>query len=134
MKKGFTLLEVLAVLVLMGMIIGIVYIKVDKKIDSATTTELTESARNYISNVEMNFVNVDLNSDDLPSGTYQVASPNVINEKNYPSMNEIIGITENKPVDGYVTVNEDGKVIEASLTIRKYKVSYQNGSYEITES
>ena len=134
MKKGFTLLEVLAVLVLMGMIIGIVYIKVDKKIDSATTTELTESARNYISNVEMNFVNVDLNSDDLPSGTYQVASPNVINEKNYPSMNEIIGITENKPVDGYVTVNEDGKVTEASLTIRKYKVTYQNGSYEITES
>ena len=133
MKKGFTLIEVLAVLVVMGLITTIVYVTVDKKVDRATNTAILNSARNYVRAVEQQFVNVDMESEDLPAGTYQVNTTNLIGEKVYASMNEITNIKENKPTDGYVTVNEDGTVVEAQFKIKKYQVMYSDGKYEITE-
>ncbi len=133
MKKGFTLVEILAVLVVMGLITGVIYVAVDKKLNRATDTSIETSARNYIRAVEQQFVNVDMDTEDMPAGTYKVASLNVIDGKTYSSMNTITGIEENKPTDGYVTVNEDGKVEEASLLIRRYEILYSNNKYQITK-
>ena len=132
MKKGFTLIEALAVLVVMGLITGIVYVTVDKKLNKATDTSIETSAKNYIRAVEQQFVNVDIDSEDLPAGTYKVASLNVIDGQTYASMNSITGIEENKPTDGYVTVNQDGTVTNAELLIKRYEIIYDNGKYDIS--
>lgn len=134
MKKGFTLIEVLAVISLMGIIIGIIYVKVDKKIDLAETSSLEESTKNYINSVQSHFINVDLTTEDLPAGKYQVASSNVIDGKTYSSMNDIIELKENRPTDGYVIVNDEGIVTEVFLVIRGYTVTFKNGKYTIEEA
>ena len=128
MKKGFTLLEMLAIIVLLLIISSIAILDFNKRTDKADQDAALANARTYIAEVNRYFLKQDLNEEvPLEAGTYSVNEPN----GEMDSLNDILKFSGTNPTSGNVTISEDYQVTQALLQFKYYGVSYQNGKYEL---
>ena len=145
MKKGFTLIELIAVIVVLAIITLIAVPIMSKVVDKARKGAAEASALNYIDAVEKYVILHDLDSTkypyDLKNNTFNVSSnteislldiiiPKAKAEGTVPSLNSFITVKGRKPSSGTVTTNEKGKVTDADLTIGNYSVECENYSCE----
>ena len=129
MKKGFTLLEMLAVLVLLLIVSAIVVPTTIKRTNKAEEDTITTNVLSYIKEVETAVVK-EIGKDDGVNleGLYQVNNGTLSNETtNYP-----ISLQGSLPDSGTITINGSGKVIDANLFYKKFQVIYDGQNVSIT--
>lgn len=130
MKKGFTLIEVLAVLVLIAIISTIVVLNFDKRTDRAEHDQVLTSSKTYIREITNFFLKQDLKDDvTILPGTYSVNEPN----GDLGSLNDLLDLDGDLPIGGNVTVGNDYYVTSAVLTYKNYEVTYANDNYDIKQ-
>ena len=120
-KKGFTLIELIAVIVVLAIITLIAVPIISKVVDKARKGAAEESALNYIDAVEKYVILHDLDSTkypyDLKNNTFNVSSnteislldiiiPKAKAEGTVPPLNNFITVKGDKPKSGTVTLNE----------------------------
>ena len=142
-KKGFTLIELIAVIVVLAIITLIAVPIMSKVVDKARKGAAEASALNYIDAVEKYVILHDLDSTkypyDLKNNTFNVSSnteisfldiiiPRAKAESTIPSLNSFIAVKGDKPKSGTITLNEKGKVTEAELGFGKYNVECTGNS------
>ena len=105
MKKGFTLVELLAVMILLGIIsliaipsIGKMLIRSRENAYESTKNELIKAAKNYYAD----------NIRELPDdGSYKCLSVSEIEENGYISNDDIVDPTTEEKLTGYVKIYFD---------------------------
>ena len=143
MKKGFTLIELIAVIVILAIITLIAVPIISKVVDKARKGAAEASALNYIDAVEKYVILHDLDSTkypyDLKNNTFNVSSnteislldiiiPKAKAEGTVPPLNNFIIVKGDKPKSGTITLNEKGKVTEAEFGFGKYNVECTGNS------
>ena len=128
--KGFTLVELLAIIVILAIIVVIIIPKISDSIETSRRGAATTSAYGYRDSVNQYYLlkmaepgifNLD--------GNYMVGNKGILVQGN--DRHEI-SFTGTPPEGGYLYV-EDGSVESGCLTIGKYKVKLQNGEVATTE-
>ena len=119
-KKGYTLVEILAVIAIMGILAGVATIAVSRYLSStkekayeALATSTLEAAENYIAD-----------NDEKADNTYNISeliSGNYLDEATDPGKKE-------SSCDGYVKYNEDESTIYLLCPSSKRKYTYKNGN------
>ena len=128
-KNGFTLIELLAVIVILAIIALIAVPMILNVVEKARKGAAVSSAYGYIDAIEKYITLHDLDSTnypyDLKGQTLNVETSNasIDNKK----LNEVIKVKGDLPDSGTVTIDNKGKVTDATLTIGKYEVSCPNG-------
>ena len=105
MKRGFTLVELLAVLILLGVVsliaipsIGKILNRSREKARESTKNELIKAAKNYYAD----------NIRELPDdGSYKCLSVSEIEESGYISNDDIVDPTTEEKLTGYVKIYFD---------------------------
>ena len=105
MKRGFTLVELLAVLILLGVVsliaipsIGKILNRSREKARESTKNELIKAAKNYYAD----------NIRELPDdGSYKCLSVSKIEENGYISNDDIVDPTTEEKLTGYVKIYFD---------------------------
>ena len=105
MKRGFTLVELLAVLILLGVVsliaipsIGKILNRSREKARESTKNELIEAAKNYYAD----------NIRELPDdGSHKCLSVSEIEENGYISNDDIVDPTTEEKLTGYVKIYFD---------------------------
>ena len=130
MKKGFTLLEMLAVLFLLITISAIVVPEAVKRTNKAEEDTVSANVLNYIKEVETSVVNEigKENGVDL-EGTFQVTNGSLTNE----TVNYSINLKGSLPNSGTLTIAPNGKVSSADLTYKQFQAIYDGKNLEITQ-
>lgn len=98
MKKGFTLVELLAVILILGIIAGITTVIVSDIIIKGENKALIESAENYIEAVELAIKNKNINEEFNPRTC-------VVNEKGNLICDGVsvkVEISKNIPIGGII--------------------------------
>ncbi len=109
-NKGFTLVELLAVIVVLSIIALIGFTQVGNVIETAREKAAEESADNYIKAVNLKIMNDMLNGITWTDGEYDV--------------NEIsVDMNGTKPSKGTITIR-DSKVVSGSFTTNGVDVTY----------
>ena len=126
-KQGFTLIELLAVIVILVIIALIAVPIILDLIGNTKVSAAKRSAENYIDAVELYLVRSEMDNNRVTldrNNRYNVTTSTVIGEKNYPSTNDLVEMTGNKPTgaDDFVQLNKKGKVTDAKLTMDGYEV------------
>lgn len=135
MKKAFTLLELLAVMVIISLIFVITVVLAEKAIEKVRLSSIKESAKNYIREVEQK-----ISKDYIKNGKVIKSGYFFINDSNKKEIlqGEDSSITLDAkgdlPSKGTMCVNKDGKVIRYSLKFGKYVVSKITGDQEIEKT
>jgi len=119
-KKGFTLIELLAVIVILAIIALIAIPIVLNMIESARKAAARDTAYGYIDAIEYNNGFADM----------EVAGYTRITGDDIDISDISVKLKGKAPDSGEITVDNKGKVTDASLCIGKYKVEY-NGK-EVT--
>ena len=133
-NKGFTLVELLAVIIVLAIIALIGFSKVGKVIQTSKEKAAVESARNYIKAVNVEILNRESSGNPIPDGTYDIANFDV----------EVKG---EKPNNGQITISNlkvssanfilkgigleytiEGGVVVISTTTDQEMTSYSNGT------
>ena len=120
-KKGFTLIELIAAILLISIILIMVSINVTSHLNKNKRKVILESAKGYVTAInDNNFIN---DPDKyIDSSTVQTINPKLKNQ-----------ISGDLPKSGTVTVNSTTKkVSSAELYFTKYKVVYNGTKYTIT--
>lgn len=138
MKRGFTLIEVLAVIVILAFITSIVVPTVSKNLKESNEKVIMTSANNYIEAVETYLKAAALNKEldqYKINQSYSVASETVIDGVTYPALNKKVSATGDYPTVGFITIDDSYHVVSANLVIRKYRVTYDRTTrkYNITD-
>lgn len=115
-KLGFTLIEVLAVVVVIGIIIGIATPIVFQSIIKARKDSAVEAAIVYIKNVENVILSKELKGEKL-------------NNSDIPYFNSLISSKTILPKSGELSIANTNTVIMADLCIHGYKVIYDSTEY-----
>lgn len=121
-KKGLTLVELLAVMVVLTMVFLIGVPLAEKAISKATMASYKVSAKNYTRSIESLISDSYAKKGNLVSGRFFVDEKTLTNESNELSL-DVKGDT---PTSGIVCVDSDGKVVRYSLKFDKYIVSNIN--------
>ena len=95
-NKGFTLVELLAVIIVLAIIALIGFSQVGKVIQTSKEKAAVESARNYIKAVNVEILNRESSGNPIPDGTYDIANFDV----------EVKG---EKPNNGQITISNLNK-------------------------
>lgn len=111
-KKGFTLIELIAIILILGILLLITTPIISKLVSQAKEESIKISVLEYIDAVEKMISLRILNGENIPS-CYTVSS-----------LESIINIKGTKPSKGIVIINSDGEVKSASLCVNNYKVDY----------
>ena len=138
-KKGFTLVELLAIIVILAIIAVITVPIVSKIIDESRRKAAKQSAQNYLYAVENYIVMNELDSTKYPNslknGTWNLTKETVVGSKTTPSLNSFIKMKGSKPTgdEDFVKINEKGKISAgegnaAEMVINGYKVECQSSS------
>lgn len=109
-NKGFTLVELLAVIVVLAIIALIGFTKVGSVIETAREKAAIESVNNYIKAVNIKIMNDMTKGITFSDGTYSVE-------------NFSVDMNGTKPTNGSFIIKES-KVISGNFTIDKTKISY----------
>ena len=148
-KNGFTLIELIAVIVILAIITLIAIPVITGIVDKSKKGAAEASALNYIDAVEKYVMLHDLDATkypyDLKNNTFNVSSntevslldiiiPKAKAEGTVPSLNSFITVKGSKPKSGTVTLNEKGKVIEADLVFGKYYAECTGGKCVASKS
>lgn len=121
MNRGFTLLETLTVIVILGVLS---VLAVPKVIDIVNTSEekvALNSAKQYIQAVNKYLVENDFQK----AGTYNVAEAN----KEMSPLNNLVEVSGNLPTGNTVSIDDNYTTINAVLIFGKYKIKYDGTNY-----
>lgn len=132
-QKGFTLLEILAVVTILGLIIATIVPIVGGSLKQSKKNITIDSAKSYINAYETYLKATALRSEltKYPAGqAYQVASETQISGVTYPAVNNTIGFNGEAPTGGTITPNDNYAVASANLTIGDYTVIYDGKTKE----
>lgn len=121
MKKGFTLVELLAVIVVIAIVSLVAIPKLTNVINTSRKNAAVVSAGNYIHAVEtMKMIN-DLSSEsEINDGIYEVGSLNV-------------KVKGTRPKKGVIKV-QNGKVVDAKFCINDYSIDYNNDIASLSDN
>ncbi len=129
MKRGFSLIELLAVLVLLALMAIIIIPKINDNLLDAETLNAKNNTINYISALETYLKTSALDKDkvELPSNNeYKISEENSIGGIPYPALNSLVEITGDYPDGGTVTIDDNYTVVRASIVINGYNVEYNS--------
>lgn len=129
MKKGFTLIEVLGVIVLISLIAVILVPIVSDTLKQGKERVIENSIINYISSVEtyLKASALDNNKIELPyNNTYNVNLETVIEDVPYPALNTLVEINGEYPKSGTITIDDNYTVVSAIIVIDNYQIVYNN--------
>lgn len=123
-NKGFTLVELLAVIIVLGLIAVITVPKINDQVEQSRKNIAKNSAINYQKAVEeytlheqMNKNNIDLN------GTYNINEKGILYNKDNKYQIEISG---EKPKNGNL-VYVNNELTSGCITMSKYAITFENG-------
>ena len=135
-KNAFTLIELLAVIVVLAIIALIATPIVMNTIKNAKKGAAERTADNYIKQVETAVAEAKLGNNSIPNGTYDIDDNGDLTGAGLPDGKLEIDMSENKPSGGTVTIS-NGEVSqkETKLVVGAYEVSYNSSSnkYEAVE-
>ena len=139
-KNAFTLIELLAVIVVLAIIALIATPIVMNTIKKSQKGAAERSAENYIDAVETAVAEERLNKNEVLEGEYQITSDgNLCRDKSASCSDEEkikIEMSGTKPTSGTVTISNDGvSQDEVRLIVGDYKVVYnqEKNKYEATD-
>ena len=135
MKKGFTLIELIAVILILGFIALITVPKALDVIEDSKKESVVNSAKVYVKAVNEAIINERMNKNKINDGTYSIASNGNICIGTLNVYQECTGDTwlnidkkNSYPECGKITI-EDGKVIASSeLQYGNYSISREDQS------
>lgn len=125
-NKGFTLIELLAVLVVLSIIALVGYSVIGDVIETSKKQAALESARNYVSAVNLKIMNDTVNGDNIEDGIYDVNDFSVDFEGTRPKSGDI-QIAESKVFAANFLL--DGFQIKYNIDSGVALVEQQNNSY-----
>ena len=132
-RKGFTLLEMLGVITILGFLIVVITVVVGGSLKQNKKNIAVMSAKDYIEAVET-YLGATALKDDLVKydalKTYNVNEETVIDDKTYPAINNVIEYTGDKVKEGTITPNENYAVSSATLKINGMTVIYDGSTKE----
>lgn len=131
-KNGFTLLELLAVIVILALIALIVTPIIINIINNYKKESAKLSATSYIKAVETYIAISETDKTGerfVKNNTYYVTKETEINHITYPKLNDIVKLNGSKPtgIDDYVILDKNYQGKEASLTIDGYHILIKDG-------
>lgn len=123
-KKGFTLIEVLAVIVILAILAVLVVPMISNTIENSKQNSAKVSAQNYIDAVNTAIAARQVNTETA-----------IANDTYYISALEKIGIKVEvtSPTDGELTI-ENGNVTYYYVLVQNYKVKYENGAVTVEKN
>ena len=129
MKKGFTLVEIVAVIVILGMIILLVTPLVIGTVNKSKDNAKIQSARSYIKAVKTSISNIELDDKQIVDGTYSIMeNGNIclgILKDGYCDSDVLKVLADgDKPVYGKLTLIK-GNIEQVSLTFSDKKTVTQ---------
>ena len=129
-KKAFTLVELLAVIIIIGLIAVITLPKISDSLENSKKNLSTTSAQGYTKTIDEYILKKQINKEKLNlSGTYNInENGDLYNESNEYEL-EYKG---KKPTNGTLTYI-DNELQSGCITINKYKVTIENGEVINTE-
>lgn len=116
-NRGFTLIEILAVIVILGVIILVAVPQIINFIEKSRQRTIISSAIEYVGEIE-NKIFID--EEEEYYGNYNVED-----------FKKITKSTGNYPSSGYVNIQEGEKITIAELCINNYRVIYNDGEAKI---
>ncbi len=122
-KDGFTLVELLAVIVILSLIALVSTPLVLNIIDKAKRKATILSAEEYIDNVEEKMVYKMINGSTLEKREYEVSE-----------LENIVSLKGTKPTSGNLSIGEKGEVKKATLCISNFVVEYKNEEAKIVDN
>jgi len=130
-NKAFTLIELLAVIVILAIIALIAIPIILNIIEDTKISAVKQSAQNYMSSLELYLVSSEVDKTKLTfqrGNKYNVNNMTIIENKTYLPLNELIEISGSIPtgIDDYVIIDDDGKVVSSKLTIDGYIIEVEN--------
>ncbi len=134
-KNAFTLIELLAVIVVLAIITLIATPIVTKTIKNAKKGSAEVSIQNYIRAVELTISNSELNKKYIPDGTYDIDSDGNLTGTGLPDGKLEIDASGDKPTSGTIVIKSGQVTTDSKMTIGDYDVAYNptSKSYEATE-
>ena len=135
-KNAFTLVELLAVIVVLAIIALIATPIVMNTIKNAKKGAAERTADNYIKQVETAVAEARLDNKSVPNGTYVIDKDGNLLVPSLPDGKLDVEMNGTKPKSGTVTISNGGvSQDEARLIVGDYNVAYNpaNNKYEATE-
>lgn len=132
-QKGFTLLEVLAVITILGLVITILTPVVTGSLKQGKKDLAITSTKNYVEACETYLKAAALKNNLTklePNKTYQVAKETTIGLKKYKPINDLIEFSGEIPTEGTITTNDNYALSSATLKIGGYTVIYDGETKE----
>ena len=129
-NKGFTLVELLAVIVVLSIIALIGFIQVGKVIETAKEQAAVESANNYVKAVNLKIISDMANGISVEDKTYDISDFDVDMQGTKPS-NGTITIKDSKVVSGKFTISKISMkydITNGIIVDKGSKTSYSNGT------
>ena len=114
-KKGFTLIELMAVVIILIIIIFIAINKINDSSQRTRNNALIANAGSYVKAVNGFIAEEGVNNDDLEFGSYNISELDALGVK----------VSGTKPTNGAVVFN-DGEITYACLEIDGYRLEYKN--------
>ena len=123
-NKGFTLVELLTIIIVLAIIIAIILPKVTKIVEKGKLDSANLSALGYMEDVEDYYIKnskSDMNSNFDLDGEYIIENGHLKKD----AEDHDINAKKTSPTDGYLTITR-GDVIEGCLTIGDYRIEISN--------
>jgi prepilin-type N-terminal cleavage/methylation domain-containing protein len=134
---GFTLIELIAVILVLGVIALIATSTISGIIEKARKGAAEQSARSYLSGLHNYIVLSNANSDYRPlksNSTYNITKNTTMGEEAYQPINSYVELKGYKPtgLDDYISLNSEYTISDGKLTINGYQITIKDD--EITQS
>lgn len=129
-NKGFTLVELLSVIIILSIIAVITVPKISKTMNDTRSTIAEDNAYAYIKAVDKYYLQKTMNKEEiLLEGQYEVNAEGLLYTNTESHKIEIEG---RPPLNGQLTY-ENNELKNGCLTIDTYKVTITNGKISKTE-
>ena len=133
-KNAFTLIELLAVIVVLAIIALIATPIVMNTIKNAKKGAAERTADNYIKQVETAVAEAKLENKSVPNGTYNIDGNGNLTGAGLPDGKLEIDMSGNKPKSGTVTISNGGVSQDGTkLVVGDYNVKYKNDKLTASE-
>ena len=133
-KKGFTLLELLAVIVILAIIALIAVPIILNMIENARKGAAKDSAYGYIEAVE-NYQAYEMlkGNDGLKEGIYNITENTTIGDTKYKKLTDLIKVKGKNPTFGKIGITKNGTVGTADMCVNEYPIRYENNKIEVLD-
>lgn len=125
-NKGFTLVELLAVIIILGVIAVITVPKINEQVENSKSKAVKSSALNYKKTIDEYILHQQMNKNEITlNGSYTVTSEGKLTQNT-----TTIDITFDgeKPKGGTLTYLNN-ELIEGCITLNKYAITFENGDF-----